>query len=123
MQLAPGVVVNTQGGFGNVEAFGLPATSNLFTLDGMDDNDPFLNLNNSGATNLLLGQNEPDAAWLQPGEQPKLGEWQLTTAPADMLRARPEIASAVSAGTPNEPSATTSAASRTPHPASDTGTS
>jgi hypothetical protein len=41
-----------------VEAFGLPATSNLFTIDGMDSNDPFLNLNNSGATNLLLGSNE-----------------------------------------------------------------
>jgi hypothetical protein len=57
-QLAPGVVVNSQGGFGNVEAFGLPATSNLFTLNGMDDNDPYLNLNNSGASNLLLGSNE-----------------------------------------------------------------
>ena len=57
-QLAPGVVMNTQGGYGNVEAFGLPATSNLFTMNGMDDNDPFLNLNNSGATNLLLGANE-----------------------------------------------------------------
>ena len=57
-QLAPGVIMNTQGGYGNVEAFGLPATSNLFTMDGMDDNDPFLNLNNSGATNLLLGSNE-----------------------------------------------------------------
>ena len=51
-QLAPGAIMNTQGGYGNVEAFGLPATSNLFTMDGMDDNDPFLNLNNSGATNL-----------------------------------------------------------------------
>src|SRR5579863_7099143 len=57
-QLAPGVIVNSQGGFGNVEAFGLPATSNLFTVNGMDDNDPFLNLNNSGASNLLLGSNE-----------------------------------------------------------------
>jgi hypothetical protein len=57
-QLAPGAVMNTQGGYGNVEAFGLPATSNLFTMDGMDDNDPFLNLNNSGASNLLLGSNE-----------------------------------------------------------------
>jgi hypothetical protein len=57
-QLAPGTVMNTQGGYGNVEAFGLPATSNLFTVNGMDDNDPFLNLNNSGATNLLLGSNE-----------------------------------------------------------------
>src|SRR5271155_4913524 len=57
-QLAPGAIMNTQGGFGNVEAFGLPATSNLFTIDGMDDNDPFLNLNNSGSSNLLLGSNE-----------------------------------------------------------------
>jgi outer membrane receptor protein involved in Fe transport len=57
-QLAPGAVMNTMGGFGNVEAFGLPATSNLFTVNGMDDNDPFLNLNNSGASNLLLGSNE-----------------------------------------------------------------
>ena len=57
-QIAPGAIMNTQGGYGNVEAFGLPATSNLFTLDGMDSNDPFLNLNNSGATNLLLGSNE-----------------------------------------------------------------
>ncbi len=57
-QLAPGAIMNTQGGMGNVEAFGLPATSNLFTMDGMDDNDPFLNLNNSGASNLLLGSNE-----------------------------------------------------------------
>src|SRR5277367_6931330 len=57
-QLSPGIIVNSQGGYGNVEAFGLPATSNLFTVNGMDDNDPFLNLNNSGATNLLLGSNE-----------------------------------------------------------------
>lgn len=51
---------------------------------------------NSSAQQLavLLGQNEPDPSWLQPGPQPKLGDWQLTTAPADMLRARPEIASA-----------------------------
>jgi hypothetical protein len=61
-QIAPGVVMNTQGGFGNFEVFGLPGTSNLFTINGMDDNDPFLNLNNSGATNLLLGQNEVQEA-------------------------------------------------------------
>src|SRR5271155_987629 len=61
-QLAPGVIAGNQGGFGNVEAFGLPATSNLFTLNGQDDNDPFLNLNNSGASNLLLGSNEVQEA-------------------------------------------------------------
>jgi hypothetical protein len=57
-QLAPGSVMNTNGGYGNFSSFGLPATSNLFTLNGQNDNDPFLNLNNSGATNLLLGANE-----------------------------------------------------------------
>jgi hypothetical protein len=57
-QIAAGSTMNTQSGYGNFSSYGLPGTSNLFTLDGMDDNDPFLNLNNSGATNLLLGQNE-----------------------------------------------------------------
>src|SRR6202041_2469732 len=59
-QLAPGSVMNTNagGGLGNFASFGVSASSNLFTLDGMDDNDPFLNLNNSGATNLALGTNE-----------------------------------------------------------------
>jgi outer membrane receptor protein involved in Fe transport len=57
-QTAAGSMMNTLGGYGNFSSYGLPATSNLFTLDGMDDNDPFLNLNNTGATNLLLGQNE-----------------------------------------------------------------
>ena len=62
LQTSPGAVMNTQGGYGNSSTFGLPATSNLFTVDGMDENDPFLNLNNSGATNLLLGQNDIDQA-------------------------------------------------------------
>lgn len=57
-QTAPGVLMNTGGAYGNFSAFGLPATSNLFTLNGNDENDPFLNLNNSGSSNLLLGQNE-----------------------------------------------------------------
>ena len=57
-QTAPGVVMNTQGGYGNFSAFGLPATSNTFTVNGGYENDPFLNVNNSGATNLLLGNND-----------------------------------------------------------------
>jgi len=57
-QTAPGSVMNTQSGFGNFSSYGISATSNLFTINGMYDNDPFLNLNNSGATNLLLGNNE-----------------------------------------------------------------
>ncbi len=55
-QTAPGSVMNTQGGYGNFSSFGLPATSNTFTLNGSYENDPYLNLNNSGATNLLARQ-------------------------------------------------------------------
>lgn len=59
---APGAVMNTAGGAmfggGNFEVNGLPATSNLFTLDGSNDNDPYFNVNNSGATNLTLGLND-----------------------------------------------------------------
>ena len=58
-QTAPGIAMNTSGsGYGNFSAFGLPSTSNLFTMNGNDENDPFLNLNNSGSSNLLLGKNE-----------------------------------------------------------------
>ncbi len=57
-QTAPGAVMNTQGGYGNFAIFGLPATSNTFTVNGGYENDPFLNLGNSGATNLLLGNND-----------------------------------------------------------------
>jgi len=62
VQTAPGAVMNTQAGYGNSSTFGLPATSNLFTVNGMNENDPFLNLNNSGSTNLLLGQNDVQEA-------------------------------------------------------------
>ena len=54
-QIAPGALMNSSGGYGNVEYNGLPSGSNNFTIDGLDANDPFLNLNNSGATNLQLG--------------------------------------------------------------------
>ena len=57
-QTAPGTVMNTQSGYGNFSSFGLPATSNTFTVNGGYENDPFLNVNNSGATNLLLGNND-----------------------------------------------------------------
>lgn len=59
-QTAPGVTMNssTLGGYGNFSTFGLPGTANLFTMNGNDYNDPFLNLNNSGSSNLLLGGNE-----------------------------------------------------------------
>ena len=56
-QTAPGINMNTGGGYGNFQSSGLPATSNVFTVNGENDMDPFLNLNNSGATNLTLGRN------------------------------------------------------------------
>lgn len=64
-QSRPGIVMNTGAnsssgtlGYGNFSAFGLPGTSNNFTINGMEVNDPFLNLNNSGPSNLLLGMND-----------------------------------------------------------------
>jgi hypothetical protein len=57
-QTAPGVVMNTQAGYGNFEANGMPATSNLITINGVNNNDPFFGINNSGASNLLLGSND-----------------------------------------------------------------
>ena len=43
---------------------------------------------------VLLGQNHPDQAWLQPAPPPELGAWALAGAPAELLRTRPEIARA-----------------------------
>ena len=54
--MTPGVIENTLGGYGNYSVNGISATSNLFVVNGMDDNDPYLSLNNSGATSLMLGQ-------------------------------------------------------------------
>src|SRR5579863_324808 len=59
---APGINMNTGGGYGNFNTNGLPATSNMFTVDGENQMDPFLNLNNSGPTNLMLGKNSIDEA-------------------------------------------------------------
>ena len=58
----PGVVTNTIGAYGSFSSFGLPATSNLFTLNGGDIMDPYFNVNNSGASNLTLGANEVQEA-------------------------------------------------------------
>jgi len=43
---------------------------------------------------VLLGQNHPDPSWRQPGPLPELGGWKIDSAPADLLRSRPEIARA-----------------------------
>lgn len=57
-QTAPGVVMNTQGGYGNFSANGMPGISNLFTVNGQNYNDPFEDINVSGASDLLLGSND-----------------------------------------------------------------
>ncbi|MGA7234893.1 MAG: carboxypeptidase-like regulatory domain-containing protein, partial [Bryobacteraceae bacterium] len=55
--ITPGVQMSTNGGYGNFETFGLPATSNTFTVNGAVNNDVYLNLGNSGSSNLMLGSN------------------------------------------------------------------
>jgi Carboxypeptidase regulatory-like domain len=55
--ITPGVQMSTNGGYGNFSTYGMPATSNTFTVNGAVNNDVFLNLGNSGASNLMLGSN------------------------------------------------------------------
>ncbi len=70
----PGVVMSTGMGYGNFISHGLPGTSNLFTMNGNDYNDAYLNLNNSGASNMLLGQNEvQEASIVQNGYSVQYG--------------------------------------------------
>ena len=55
----PGVVVNAStGGSGDFSSDGLPGVSNLIIIDGADYNDPFLNVAESGASNMTIGQQE-----------------------------------------------------------------
>ncbi len=55
----PGILVLPGGGAsGNFNVNGIPGATTLFTLNGADDMDPYLNINNSGASNNLLGSNE-----------------------------------------------------------------
>jgi outer membrane receptor protein involved in Fe transport len=71
---APGVVVNVGGSYGNFSSDGLPGISNLFVLNGFDNQDPFLNLNNSGSSNLTLGQGElAEATVIQNGYNSQYG--------------------------------------------------
>lgn len=70
----PGVRVSVVGGSGNMNANGIPGSSVLFTLNGSDEMDPYNNLNNSGASNNLLGANEVgDAAVVLNAYSPQYG--------------------------------------------------
>jgi hypothetical protein len=71
-QTAPGAIMNTDavgfGGSSNFSMLGMPGASNLFTLNGMNDNNQIehhvnsdsiiSNTNNSGVLGMMLGQNE-----------------------------------------------------------------
>src|SRR5207244_4353151 len=60
--LAPGAIINvnstsTQFNAGNVVFNGLPSIANDFTIDGLDANDPYDNVNSTGSSGLQLGLN------------------------------------------------------------------
>jgi hypothetical protein len=57
-QTTPGVNMNSADGTGNFQANGMPATSNLFTVNGQNAMNTGSNVNGSGASNLMLGRNE-----------------------------------------------------------------
>jgi hypothetical protein len=65
-QTTPGAIMNTDtiGVFylGNFSILGMPGTSNLFTINGMNSNNTLKNTNNSGALGMMLGQNEVQEA-------------------------------------------------------------
>jgi hypothetical protein len=64
----PGIVMSTGAGTGNFSSHGLPSNSNLFTLNGTDYNEPWYNVNITGASNLTLGQTEiQEASVVQNG--------------------------------------------------------
>ena len=57
-ETAPGATTNTSQGKGSYSFYGLGATANMFTVNGMDQTTMYNNRNGSGATNLTLGVNE-----------------------------------------------------------------
>lgn len=65
-QISPGAIMNTDtigvSYLGNVSILGMPGTSNLFTVNGMNNNNSQQNTNNSGALGMMLGQNEVQEA-------------------------------------------------------------
>ena len=78
-QTAPGVVMNTDEvgpaiTLGNFSSLGMPGTSNLFTINGMNSNDMGFSVNMTGATFMLLGQNQiQDATVVSDGYSGQFG--------------------------------------------------
>ena len=65
-QTTPGAIMNTDtigvSYLGTFSILGMPGTSNLFTINGMNNNNIQMNTNNSGALGMMLGQNEVQEA-------------------------------------------------------------
>lgn len=82
-QTAPGINMNSGMGYGNFNTAGLPATANVFTINGENNMDPYLNLNQSGASNLMLGRNDvrrrPSSLTLTPANTVSRRERRSTT--------------------------------------------
>ncbi len=57
-QTAAGIVMNTANPFARFSSLGMPGTSNLFTVDGVNDNDNAFNIPLAGPSGLVLGQNQ-----------------------------------------------------------------
>lgn len=73
---APGVNLSTGAGYGGFVAFGMPADANMYTLNGNDIMDPYNSLNNSGSSNLTLGENEiADVAMVNNGYTAQYGRY------------------------------------------------
>jgi Carboxypeptidase regulatory-like domain/TonB-dependent Receptor Plug Domain len=63
VQITPGVTMNTDNNFSSAfSILGMPGTSNLFTINGMDENDNASNQQLVGSVFLLLGQNQIEEA-------------------------------------------------------------
>ncbi len=70
---APGVLMNIDAGEG-FSVLGMPSTSNVITINGMNENDNATNLATGSALNLLLGQNQiQEAAVVTTGYSGQFG--------------------------------------------------
>lgn len=74
-QIAPGAVMNTDTqGNANFSILGMPGTSYLYTIDGVNENDNAINLSVAGALSLFLGQNQiQEAAVVSTGYSGQFG--------------------------------------------------
>jgi len=62
-QSSPGAIMNTdEPGTASFSILGMPGTSYLYTIDGINENDNGINLNRVGVLNLFLGQNQIEEA-------------------------------------------------------------